>query len=142
MNLGVQPCFKNTIKVGAVGCSDEELLTIADMESLSATIDGNIEEWKTLENEGKPSRLKTGISLTLSLSGKRNKGDAGNDFLAGKAFAVGHDAEARVVWTLPDDTKVEMAKALIDVKELAGGNTTDVAPLSVDILSNGNFTVV
>ena len=45
---GVYPCYENQFKVDCKGGNGEEkdLATIADMESFSVAIDGNVEEWK------------------------------------------------------------------------------------------------
>ena len=81
---GVYPVFKNVFKIdttGGTGATAENLVTIADMESFSVSIDGNVEEWKPFDQEGWTRRLVTGKALTVSVSGKRNIGDAGNDYV-------------------------------------------------------------
>ena len=46
---GVYPVFENKFKIGA---SAESLNTIAEMENFSVSIDGNVEEWSPMEQEG------------------------------------------------------------------------------------------
>ena len=75
---GVYPVFENKFKIGA---SAESLNTIAEMENFSVSIDGNVEEWSPMEQEGWLKRMVTGKALTISLSGKRCIGDPGNDFV-------------------------------------------------------------
>lgn len=97
---GVYPVFKNVFKIdttGGTGATAENLVTIADMESFSVSIDGNVEEWKPFDQEGWTRRLVTGKALTVSVSGKRNIGDAGNDYVAGLALKTGADSHTTVV---------------------------------------------
>lgn len=44
--------------------------------------DGDTEEWKPLELAGRVRRMVTGKALTITLSGKRNIGVPGNDYVA------------------------------------------------------------
>lgn len=44
---------------------------------------------------------------------KRNNGDTGNDYVAGKAFVNGRDAEGCFQWTFPDGTVVLMENAIL-----------------------------
>ena len=54
---GVYPVFNNVFKIGA---DKNSAKTVADMESFSVAIDGNVEEWTPMEQEGWVRRLKTG----------------------------------------------------------------------------------
>ena len=84
---GVYPVFENKFKIGA---SAESLNTIAEMENFSVSIDGNVEEWSPMEQEGWLKRMVTGKALTISLSGKRCIGDRlGNRFRLRSAFRMG-----------------------------------------------------
>ena len=72
---GVYPVYENQFKIdktGGDGSTESNLVTIADMESFSVSIDGNIEEWKPFDQQGWTRRLLTGKSITISISGKRN----------------------------------------------------------------------
>ena len=60
---GVYPVFENKFKIGA---SAESLNTIAEMENFSVSIDGNVEEWSPMEQEGWLKRMVTGKALTIS----------------------------------------------------------------------------
>ncbi|MBS6601447.1 MAG: phage tail tube protein [Clostridium sp.] len=135
---GVYPCYKNQFQAGA-----EETPTnnIADMESFSVSFDNGVEEWTPFETEGWTRRLMTAKSVTISVSGKRNVGDKGNDYIAGKAFLNGREAEGNFQWTFPDGTKVLFKDAVINVTALGAGDSTGVAPLEFDVMSNGKPTV-
>ena len=136
---GVYPCYENQFKIGAVGA--QTLNTIADMESFSVSFDDGVEEWTPFETEGWKRRLKTAKGLSISVSGKRNVGDAGNDFVAGLAFKNGRESEADFEWIFPDGTVVNFGSAVVNVTALGSSDSTGVAPLEFEVLSNGQPTV-
>lgn len=135
---GVYPVFKNVFKIDTTGGTGEasNLKAIADMESFSVSIDGNVEEWQPFDQEGWVRRLVTGKSLTISVSGKRNIGDAGNDYVAGLALKTGSDSHTTVVWTFPSGATLTIP-CVINVTEWESGDSTAVAPLAFDIMSDG-----
>lgn len=131
---GVYPVYQNQFKIGA----DKETATvIADMETFSVSFDNGVEEWKPFDQEGWTRRLMTSKSLTVSINGKRNVGDTGNDYIAGKTFANGRDAEGYLSWTFPDGTLVEFEGCVFNVTNIGAGDSTSVAPLEFEALSNG-----
>ena len=130
---GVYPVFKNKFKIGAAAGSVQ---TIAEMSSFSVTIDGQVQEWTAMEDEGWTKRLVTGKSLTISLSGKRCIGDTGNDFVFDKALKTGTDCNAYFEWEMPSGAKLTM-NCVVSVTNPGGGESIDVAPLEFDIMSNG-----
>jgi hypothetical protein len=139
---GVYPVYENQFKVdkeGGDGSTADNLVSIADMESFSVSIDGNVEEWKPFDQEGWTRRLVTGKSLTVSVSGKRNVGDAGNDYIASLTLKTGSAACTTLVWTFPDGATLTI-KGVVNVTEWGGGDSTVVAPLAFDIMSDGKPT--
>lgn len=136
VSSGVFPVWKNIFKIGS---DAESVSAIAEMESFSIAIDGNVEEWKPFEDEGWTKRLVTGKSVTISLSGKRSVGDTGNDFIANSAFKTGTDCNAYLEWELPNGAKLTM-DCVVSVTEMAGGDSTAVGPLAADLMSNGKPT--
>lgn len=103
---GVYPVFNNVFKLGADKTSAK---TVADMES---------------------------FGITISLKGKRNVGDAGNDFAAGLAYKTGQESEAYFEWVMPDGTTIAMENAVVNVTA-GGGDSTNVEPLEFSVMSNG-----
>ena len=136
---GVYPCYENQFKIGTAGA--QTLNTIADMESFSVSFEDGVEEWTPFDSEGWKRRLKTAKGLSISVSGKRNVGDTGNDFVAGLAFKNGREAEADFEWIFPDGTVVGFSNAVINVTALGSADSTNVAPLEFEVLSNGKPTV-
>ena len=136
---GVYPVYENAFKINNRGRSGDALVTIAEMESFSVSIDGNTAEWSPLEAAGWMRRMVTGKSLTITLTGKRHVGDAGNDYLAGLAWRTGEDCNSQFEWTFPSGAKLKF-DCVVNVTNPGGGESRDVAPLEVEILSDGKPT--
>lgn len=138
---GVYPVFNNEFKIGTNGTEStiEKMVTIADLETFSVSIDNNIEEWTPMTTEGWIRRLQTGKGFSISLNGKRNIGDPGNDYVASKMFATGRDVETKFEWTMPSGLKVEF-DCILNISS-AGGDSTDVDVLEFEVMSNGKPTV-
>lgn len=139
---GVYPCYENQFKVdiqGGDGATVANNKAIADMESFSVSIDGNVEEWNPYDTEGWTRRLATGKSITISVSGKRNVGDDGNDYIAGLATKTGADCTTTVIWTFPSGATLTMP-CVVNVTEWGAGDSRSVAPLSFDLMSDGKPT--
>lgn len=131
---GVFPCYKNQFHIGDAAESKND---IAECESFSVSIDNGVETWNSFTQEGWQSALQTGKAIAISVSAKRSIGDPGNDFVAGKWLANGQDAYAYFDWTFPDGTVVSWDKAVVNVTNINGGDSTNVAPLEFDVVSNG-----
>ena len=139
ISSGTYPCYKNQFKIGAPGA--QTLNTIAETDTFSVNFNDGVEEWNPFEAEGWKSRQKTAKDITISVSGKRKIGDTGNDFVAGLAFENGTDSEADFEWTFPDGTVVKFSNAVINVTALGSSDSTAVAPLEFEVMSNGKPTV-
>lgn len=137
---GVYPCYENQFKVNTGTSATPTWSGIADCETFDCTFDNGIEEWHPFEHGGWVRRLQTAKSITLSVSGKRHIGDAGNDFIAALAWENGRDVEGDFQWTMPDGSVVEFKGAVISVTNAGSGASTDVAPLEFEIQSNGKPT--
>ena len=83
----------------------------------------------------------TAKSVTITVTAKRNVGDAGNDAVAGLAWKNGRNVERDFQWTFPDGTVVKFASAVINVTNVGAGDSTAVAPLEFEVQSNGKPTV-
>lgn len=135
VSSGVFPVHENTFQVKI----DSTYTDIKGMENFSPSFDNTIEEWSAMDNEGWGSALLTGKKWSLTLSGKRIIGDVGNDFLASKLMAMGQDAYVDFKWTMPTGATIEQ-NMVVSVTNLGGGDTTNVAPLEVELTSNGKPT--
>lgn len=139
---GVYPCYENQFQINTADSGAAAAMSdIADCESFSVSFDNGVEEWTPFNTEGWVRRLMTAKAVTISVTGKRNVGDAGNDAVAGLAFKNGRDAERDVQWTFPDGTTVKFPGAVISVTNVGAGDSTNVAPLEFEVMSNGKPTV-
>ena len=140
-NTGVFPCYENQFKIDTSLSATPNWATIADCETFEVSFDNGVEEWTPFESEGWVRRLMTAKNVSITVSGKRNVGDTGNDFIAGLTFKNGRDSEAGFQWTFKDGTAVTFAGAVISVTNNSGGDSTAVAPLEFTVMSNGKPTV-
>lgn len=135
-NTGVYPCYENQFQIGAHG-TDTADKQIANCEEFTPSFDNQVEEWTPFEQQGWKNRMLTGKGVTISVKGKRTKGDPGNDLVASLAFLSGHDVECPFQWTFPDGTKVLFPNAIINVTACGSGQSTNVGPLEFEVMSNG-----
>lgn len=135
---GVYAVYENQFKIGIAGRSstEEQMVSIADLESFSVSIDNTREEWTPMEAEGWGRGLVTGKKMTISLTGKRHRGDVGNDYIAGLLMKKGHDVKSVLIWNFPDGT---VAKIPVDilVTNCGTGDSTNVGPLEFECASDG-----
>lgn len=140
-NTGVYPVYDNVFKIGKSGRGSQEsdMVTIAEMETFSVSIDGNVEEWKPMEEGGWMKRMTTGKALTISLAGKLCPSDPGNAYVAGLAWKSGTDCDTKFEWVFPDGSKLTF-DAVVNVTAIGGGDSTNVAALEFDLMSHGKPT--
>lgn len=131
---GVYPVYDNQFQVGT---SKESLNDIADMVTFSVALDNGVEEWNPMDQKGWVRRLLTSKSITISISGKRNIGDAGNDFVNGLALKNGVESQGCLQWTFPNGDKLILENAVFNITNWNGGDSTNVSPLEFDVMSNG-----
>lgn len=139
---GVYPVFENKFKIGTNGrssTSPEDMKTIADLETFSVAIDGNVEEWRPMEAEGWARRMVTGKSITITLSGKRHIGDDGNDYVAENAWGTGTTCDTKFEWEFPSGAKLAF-DCVLNVTNPGSGDSTNVAALEFEVQSDGKPT--
>lgn len=135
---GVYPCYENQFQIDTVKTGETAAMkTIADCETFGVSFDNGVEEWTPFDMEGWTRRLLTSKAVTISVTAKRNVGDAGNDAVAALAWENGRNAEKDFQWTFPDGTIVKFKGAVINVTNIGAGDSIAVAPLEFEIMSNG-----
>lgn len=136
---GVYPVYKIKFKVGTKGKAStgaSDMAVIKDLETFSLSIDGNVEEWTPMDTDGWARRLMTGKAFSISLNGKRHVGDPGNDYVADVAWKDGLDCSTKAEIEFPNGAKLKF-DCVIDVKNVEGADSTNVAPLEFELLSDG-----
>lgn len=111
---------------------------VKDAESLSIAIDGGIEEWNPMDQKGWVRRLMTSKSLTISLGGKRNYGDPGNDYVAKVAYENGQKCNTWFSIIFPNLDQL-IVPCVVNVTSL-GGDSTAVEALEWEVQSDGKPT--
>ena len=142
VSAGVFAVHNNVFKIGTSGreSTSEQKKIIKNLETFSPSFDNGVEEWNAMDQEGWISRLMTGKGITISFSGKRTIGDEGNDYVAGLTFLNEQAANSVLDWEFPDGTIISIP-CVVNVTNNGGGDTTNVAPLEFDIMSDGKPTV-
>lgn len=112
-----------------------EYTTVKDAESLAISINGNVEEWKPMDMKGWMRRLMTGKDLSISMGGKRNYGDPGNDYVASLMMKTGQDCNTVMKITFPNLDVIYMP-CVINVTS-GGGESTSIGALEWEALSDG-----
>lgn len=136
----VYPVGDITFKVNDQGrVKPGNFVTIADVETFELGFDNGVEEWYPMGSEGWVARLLTAKSITLSLSGKRNYGDAGNDYVASKSMVSGQSANSIVQMVFPNSDTLELP-CVINVTACGGGDSTGVGALEAEYMSDGKPT--
>lgn len=134
---GVFPCYENQFQINTGTGEAAAMTTIADCESFGVSFDNGVEEWYPFDAGGWVRRMMTAKSVTITVNGKRNIGDAGNDAVAELAWKNGRDCERDFQWTFPDGTVVKFNSAVISVTNVGTADSTNVAPLEFEVMSNG-----
>lgn len=141
MPNGVYPVFNLVFKVGKAGrtSAGADMVIIADMETFEPTIDGKVQEWTPMDTYGWIRRLMTSKSFSLKLSGKRNVGDPGNDYIAGLAFSTGATCNSKFSVVFTNGETLDF-NCVINVSKSFGGASIDVSTLEFEVLSDGQPT--
>lgn len=132
---GVNPVNAITFGVNTSGRTGTTSTVVKDAESLSISIDGNVEEWNPMDQAGWKRRLMTAKSLSVSMGGKRNYGDPGNDYVARLALKNGQDCNSIFTINFPNGDKL-VFPCVINVTSL-GGDSTAIDALEWEALSDG-----
>jgi hypothetical protein len=136
--MGVFPVHNNVFKIGIAGRASvaNDMKTVKDLETFSPAIDANTEEWTPMDTAGWIRRAVTGKGLSFSFTGKRNYGDAGNDYIAGLLLKTGQDVETKFEWTLPNGDVFSM-NCIVNLTTPAGGDSTNIDTLEFEVMSDG-----
>lgn len=85
-------------------------------------------------------RLTTGKSLGMTMGGKRNYGDEGNDYIASLALKTGQECNTWVSIIFPNLDQL-LIPAVINVTSL-GGDSTSIDALEWEAQSDGKPTYI
>ena len=134
--IGVFPVHNNVFKIALDGRTGENFATIKDLETFAPSIDANSEEWTPMDTAGWVRRAITGKGLTFSFTGKRNYGDAGNDYIAGLLLQTGQSVESILRWDMPNGARLDVP-CVVNLTTPAGGDSKNIDALEFEVLSDG-----
>jgi hypothetical protein len=111
----------------------------AGIESMEFNVNEQNQQYFFLCGEGFASNEVTGSAPELSISGRRIVGDAAQDYIVGKQFALGDNRKSSVKITAEGNV-ITCDCTIGDVVSF-GGASTDVNTFSCTIRFNGKPTV-
>ena len=133
ISSGMYKVYENEFLVGD---TKETATCPSRIKNFSVTTEDGTEEWNDFENGVWSLIAGTTKKLTFKLTGLRDVGNTGNDYLESKLFATGVQKEGYFCWNLPSVKSIEWDKAIYKT-DLPGGDSPSLAPIEVEITSNG-----
>lgn len=132
----VYPVHNNKFFISKNGREGEADTIIRGLENFAPAINANTETWTPMDEGGWERNQVTGKGLNISFSGKRQYGDAGNDYIAGLMLGTGVSVQSKFKWELPSGATLS-GDCVINVTSPAGGDSTNIDTLEFEILSDG-----
>lgn len=111
----------------------------AGIESVTPSVNEQTKQYFFLCGNGGADNEVTGIAPTYDVTGRRKKGDAAQDYIAGKKYAFGDDRKSS--FKIETSTETIICPCTIQNIVDHGGATTDNEPFSCQIALNGIPTV-
>lgn len=138
---GVYPAFMMDFKIGKNGSTsvDGDMVSIADIEEWSPSIEGNVADFNPFSAKGWKRNIMTGKGLSIECKGKRSIGDEGNDYVASVAWKDGLDCTSKAEVIFPDGSKLAF-NCVVDVTNPGGGASTDLSSLEFKLVCDGKPT--
>ena len=140
-----KPVWANKIQIGTSSdTSTPPVWTYSDLckgiESMSFNSNEQNQQYFFLCGEGFANNEVTGGAPELQISGRRIAGDAAQDYIVGKQFALGTDRNSSVKITTAEGKVITCDCSIGDVVSF-GGNTLDVNSFGCTIRFNGKPSV-
>lgn len=143
--MAFKPVWANQIEIGTTATSaDPPVWTYSKLckgiESMQFASNEQNQQYFFLCGEGFADNEVTGAAPELQISGRRIAGDAAQDYIVGKQFALGTDRNSSVRITTAEGKYITCDCSIGDVVSF-GGNTLDVNSFGCSIRFNGKPTV-
>ena len=140
----MNPVWANSIEIGTSATSATPPVwtyspLCAGIEGMTFNSNEQMQQFFFLCGEGFASNETTGAAPELQITGRRIVGDAAQDFIASKQFALGTDRNGSIKITA--EGKVITCDCTIGEVVTFGGETLDVNAFSCTIRFNGKPTV-
>lgn len=140
----MNPVWANSIEIGTSATSATPPVwtyspLCAGIEGMTFNSNEQMQQFFFLCGEGFANNETTGAAPELQITGRRIVGDAAQDFIASKQFALGTDRNSSIKITA--EGKVITCDCTIGEVVTFGGETLDVNAFSCTIRFNGKPTV-
>lgn len=143
--MAYQPVWANKIEIGtSATTANPPVWTYSELcegiESMSFASNEQNQQYFFLCGQGFAHNEVTGGAPELQISGRRVAGNAAQDYIAGKQFALGTDRNSSVKITTAEGKVITCDCSIGDVV-VFGGNTLDVNSFGCTIRFNGKPSV-
>ena len=143
--MAFKPVWANKIEIGVSATSaTPPVWTYAELcagiEGMTFASNEQNQQYFFLCGEGFAHNEVTGAAPELQITGRRIAGDAAQDYIVGKQFALGTDRNSSVKITTAEGKIITCDCSIGDVVSF-GGNSLDVNTFSCTIRFNGEPTV-
>ena len=142
----MNPVWANELWIGTSSTTSNNVVTwtyeklCKGIESMSFTPNEQNQQYFFICGEGFAHTAVTGAAPQIEVTGRRIVGDAAQDFIAGKQFALGTERNSSVKITTAEGKIITCDCSVGDVISF-GGNTLDVNSFGCTLLFNGQPTV-
>lgn len=139
--MAFNPVWANSVEIGTANSQGTWTYSplCQGIESMTFNSNEQNQQYFFLCGEGFAHNEVTGGAPELQVSGRRIVGNAAQDYIAGKQFALGSDRNSSIKITA--EGKVITCDCSIGDVVSFGGNTLDVNTFSCTIRFNGKPTV-
>ena len=143
--MALNPVWANELWIGTESTTSNNVTTwtysklCKGIESMTFTPNEQNQQYFFICGEGFAHNEVTGGAPQIEVSGRRIAGDAAQDFIVGKQFALGVDRNTSV--KIVAEGKQIVCDATIGDVTSFGGQTLDVNQFGCTILFNGKPTV-
>ena len=140
--MAFKPVWANQIEIGTTESSGTWTYSklCKGIESMTFNSNEQNQQYFFLCGEGFADNEVTGAAPELQVSGRRIAGDAAQDYIVGKQFALGTDRNSSVKITTAEGKIITCDCSIGDVVSF-GGNTLDVNSFGCTIRFSGKPTV-
>ena len=143
--MAFKPVWANKIEIGtSADTSTPPVWTYSELckgiESMTFNSNEQNQQYFFLCGDGFAHNEVTGGAPELQISGRRIAGDAAQDYIVGKQFALGDDRNSSIKVTTAEGKVITCDCSIGDVVSF-GGNTLDVNNFGCTIRFNGKPSV-
>ena len=143
--MAFKPVWANQIEIGTTATTaDPPVWTYSKLckgiEGMTPNSNEQNQQYFFLCGEGFAHNEVTGAAPELQITGRRIAGDAAQDYICGKQFALGTDRNSSIKITTAEGKIITCDCSIVDVVSF-GGNTLDVNSFGCTIRFNGKPTV-